>query len=519
MTRWLFSILVLLICVADSHATDLDTIGVTRLQAIDPTLVGTGITVAQPEALDSSTSPAFEDNPAAVGQPEALFTWISTNGTSTVFPNALGTESYHADAVAGNFFGPSTGVAPGVAHADNYEADYFYEFVITPLASIADRVVNQSFAFGSDPPQQTADTAYDNYIDTFTNVFSSAAGLPPTVGAPGTAYNCIAVGSYGVVGTPNSPVGPTLDNGRSKPDMVAPADEESFAIPYVAGAAAVLLQAGERGDGGSNNIAAATDLRTVKALLLNGALKPSNWSHTTNAPLDTNYGSGVLNLYYSYEQLAAHQQAFSKSTSELAGTAHPPVSNAGHIPSLLGWDFQTISNPALDDVVNHYCFSVSSNSTLTATLVWDRAFGATGINNLDLYLYNATNGALIALSVSTVDNVQQIYVPSLAAGQYDLQVLKLGTSSPSYTPSETYALAYQFFPITIAPLVAVPQGSNCVISWPSSPTAYILQQTASLTPPIAWNTVNVPAWITNTVVWATLPDTSGTSFYRLVQQP
>jgi len=237
--------------------------------------------------------------------------------------------------------------------------------------------------------------------------------------------------------------------------------------------------------------------------------------------LDTRYGAGVLNVYYSYEQLAAHQQRFTTSTSELSGSAHPPVSNAGDIASLLGWDFQTISNPTLKDIVNHYCFNISSNSgaafTLTATLVWDRAQGASGINNLALYLYNATNSALIAASVSTVDNVQHLYVPHLAAGQYDLQVLKLDTVSPSYTPSETYALAYQYFPIAAPPLSVTPEGSNCVISWPSSPTVFILQQTASLTPPISWSTVSNPGWITNSVVEVSVPNSGATSFYRLVR--
>ena len=49
-------------------------------------------------------------------------------------------------------------------------------------------------------------------------------------------------------------VGPTLDNGRSKPDIVAPGTVISLTAPYVTGAAAVLVQAGARGDGGTNTI-------------------------------------------------------------------------------------------------------------------------------------------------------------------------------------------------------------------------------------------------------------------------
>jgi subtilisin family serine protease len=86
---------------------------------------------------------------------------------------------------------------------------------------------------------------------------------------PAHRYNCISVGAYGG----GSSIGPTLDNGRAKPDITAPAGETSFSTPHVAGAAAVLMQAGLRGDGGGDTNSAA-DIRTVKALLLNGASSP-----------------------------------------------------------------------------------------------------------------------------------------------------------------------------------------------------------------------------------------------------
>ena len=55
-------------------------------------------------------------------------------------------------------------------------------------------------------------------------------------------------------------------------------ESTSFSTPQVAGAAAVLMQAGLRGDGGSDTNAAA-DIRTVKALLFNGAVKPADWTN------------------------------------------------------------------------------------------------------------------------------------------------------------------------------------------------------------------------------------------------
>ena len=110
-------------------AGDLDTMGVTLLRGMDSTLTGSGISVAQAEAQDVGTND-WEMDPPYVGQPVSLFTWINTNGSATNFPNTLGTLSGHGHAsnVAYDFYGSAAGVAPGVLHVDNYEADYFIAY-------------------------------------------------------------------------------------------------------------------------------------------------------------------------------------------------------------------------------------------------------------------------------------------------------------------------------------------------------------------------------------------------------
>jgi len=496
------------------RAGDLDTMGVTLLRATQPTLNGAGIVVAQAEALNSSTSPDFEVNPAAVGLPESLFQWISTNGASTVFPNALGTESGHADVVADFFYNTSLGVAPGVAHVDNYEADYFFQYVVQAGISISNQIVNQSFAFFADTSdQEQIDSIYDNYIYDNGNTFASAPnGNNNSVGAPGTAYNCIGVGAYGVGAVITD--GPTLDNGRSKPDIVAPGVETSFTTPYVAGAAAVLAQAAAAGNGGVNT-SAASNAMTIKALLLNGALKPFDWAHTTNAPLDTRYGAGVVNLFYSYQQLAGGQHAYTSENMVSSGGAHPPISSGQDVGALAGWDYESMSLFPLEDTVNHYLFNVASNSTLTATLVWERHADETSVNNLALFLYNATNAALITSSVSTVDNVQHVYLPHLTPGQYDLEVVFYDANEVSL--SENYGLAFQFFPISPPNLSITAAGTSAVITWPWSPTVYTLQQTSSLSAPVTWSNVTATEWITNTTVWTSLNASTGASYFRLVR--
>src|SRR5262249_26710500 len=150
--------------------------------------------------------------------------------------------------------------------------------------------------------QQAIDLAYDNYTVTNHTLFVSGAGNGGSVCPPSTCYNGLSVS----VNNGLSSIGPTVDNGRCKPDITASAQGAltSFSTPYVAGAAAVMLQAALRGDGGGTGTTnSAADLRTVKALLLNGAVKPSGWTNANFSPLDARYGAGIVNVFNSYAQL------------------------------------------------------------------------------------------------------------------------------------------------------------------------------------------------------------------------
>jgi hypothetical protein len=419
---------------------DLETIGVTDLRALVPSLNGTNVPVAQPEAVNPA--PSWQVNPAAVSQPPSLFGWFASNGFSTNFPNALGQESGHADQVAGLFYGAATGVAPGLSHVDNYEASYFFALIQTQ-APLTARVVNQSFVFTGQ--ETSVDADYDNHAARFNTLFVSGAGNTGSVRSPGTAYNGLAVGAYG--GT--SSIGPTSD-GRCKPDVAAPASFTSFSAPLVSGVASLLIQAGLRSDGGPFTATAATDSRTVKALLLNGAVKPADWTNGVTSPLDARYGAGIVHALNSYHQLRGGQYAPILTTTALSGSPHLPPANTNEIPVRRGWNLRALSNARNQDVVDHYFFTLPSAPlgafTLQATLVWQRQRNQSAINNLDLFLFSASTSALVASSQSPVDNVEHLLAIGLPPGRYDLQVLKNGTPGQRLTASETYALAFEFGP-------------------------------------------------------------------------
>ena len=512
---------------ATGRAQNLDTIGVTLLQSVTTNLNGMGIRVAQPEA-DFDLGTNWEVNPGVAGRLAGLFTYTSGNGSTNVFPNSLSSESGHADGVAQFFYGIPNGVATNAAHVDNYDADYFYNNIIAAVSppNINDPVVNQSFIFGnvstniptptnylSVSDQQQIDSDYDNYASHFKTLFVSGAGNSGPVCPVATCYNGIGVAAYGG----SSSFGPTLDNGRAKPDITAPAGVTSFSTPQVAGAAAVLIQAGLRGDGGGDTNSAA-DIRTVKAFLLNGAIKPADWTNNAPSPLDTRYGAGVLNVFNSYQQLVGGKHGYIVSTTVSAGGAHPPTGATGTVGVLSGWDFNTNSSSVPNDKMNHYYFNVTNGAsnapfTVTATLVWNRQQNQSGINNLDLFLYDTANSNLVACSTSLVDNVEHIFIPCLPQGRYDLQVWKAGGLN-TVSFSETYALAWAF----VAPTLSIAKSAtNVALTWPVYPAGFRVEAATNLVSPV-WSTNNLSSpVITNSLNSLMLNATNAQQFFRLRQ--
>jgi len=519
---------VLAVVLADifsGRAQSLDQIGVTLLRTQTTNLDGTGIRVAQAEAnTDSNTNDPsmFEVNPTAVSFPTNRFTYSSDAGTTNTFPNLVGNESGHADGVAGIFYGLPGGVATNVAHVDNYDADYFLTTYIEVLSppNVNAAVVNQSFTFGNltASSQQQIDSDYDNAAAQNKTLFVSAVDNGGNVHAPGTSYNSIGVACAGAADS-HSSTGPTIDNGRCKPDLTVPAFSTSDATPCVSGAAAVLMQAALRGDGGSDTNSA-FNIRTIKALLLNGAVKPADWTNANSSPLDVRYGAGVLNVFNSYEQLVGGKQSYTAATTIASGGAHPPTGATGTMSVLSGWDFNTNSSGNSSDAVNHYYFDATNNLSgakfnATATLVWNRQQNKTDINDLNLFLYNCANSNLVACSTSRVDNVEHIFVPQLAPGRYDLQVWK-AAGIPVVnivSAAEPYALAFAF---TTTKLNLTRAGTNAVLTWPVYPAGFCVEATTNLATP-TWNTNNFSAALTGSTNILTVTMTNAAQFFRLRQ--
>lgn len=437
-------------------------IGVAALQQANASIDGSGVAVAQVEASAGYYNPpgdptaymsVFEPNPTNLNQSASKFTYIDYSPTPTTFSS--GQYSGHAEDVASLFYGNTgSGVAPGVSSVYVYEADYYYYNTVAneyaPVGSTSGgvptdaspAVVNQSFIWeGADANVISEyNYGYDNYAATYNTLFVSAAGDGTTtsttpasyVNPPATAPDGISVGALGLPNVTGS-------------DITAPGSATSYTAPLVSGVATDLVQAAREDIGGVGTATDASNIMTIKALLLNGATKPAGWSNTPTTPLDPVYGAGVVNAYNSYENLAGGQYAASTTTSQAAASSVQFQLDKNAIEnSIVGWNLATITSSSSQEAIDHYDFSlpnVGNNVTysLTATLDWNIQAYQSYMNHLDLYLLNS-NGT-VAESISPVDNVQQLVVNGLLPGNYDLAVLKQGGAF--VTPSEVYALAWR----------------------------------------------------------------------------
>jgi subtilisin family serine protease len=295
-----------------------------------------------------------------------------------------------------------------------------------------------AFNFSAGYPTDQDDDSFAQQIDSAVDL----SGVPIVVGAgnynaavsqsryvfsPGIAYNVITVANADDKGTTdrsddtiaaNSSLGPTA-GGRKKPDLTAPGTSiysanydwegnlglnpdfvaktgTSMAAPHVTGATLLL-----RPFSGS--------LLATKAVLINTA------EDRGDPGWDPAWGWGYIDL----------GRAFNHRYDYTWNYVYPTT------PSAL------------------YRVAVSPPSaSVKATLVWNRhpgfTFGCPGppyqtLNDLDLYLYDESNGNLLDSSVSTVDNVEQVE-GSASSGA----VLRVHAYCADWGGlySEKYALAY-----------------------------------------------------------------------------
>jgi len=421
---------------------------------------GAGVSVSMVEAVQGTnpnTDPYFPVSPAYVPSvasdpptPDDFLFGAGTDplGVGVTFIDGSNKRanglSGHSAGQASVIFGNLQGLAPAVTQVTVYEANHYLNSVLNTNRTTAPlpqnfRVQNHSWvgSFGEtvaaeDPQNVKALRRFDYAVDNA----NGGQGLTAVVGLNNFSnmpyllshsYNGIAVGrsdgihSTGLTRTddPAVPGDNAYGPGRSKPDLVAPKPNAGQSIStssstsHVSAIATMLHQSGAGTD--------AVRGETMKAILMAGATKEGfpAWTRTPSQPLDDTFGAGEVNVFHSYKIQRGGQYL---------GSTLEPVAAAGSY----GWDYQTfVQNSPL-----YYDFMVEEGSRaeqFSVLLTWfarvdNLNSGLPTVANLNLALYDSSDGFLqtlgdpLAVSNSTVDNVEHIYLTDLGPGRYTLEI-------------------------------------------------------------------------------------------------
>jgi hypothetical protein len=410
------------------------------------TQAGAGLTVAVVEApVGSGLAYAPDANTAAL----AGKTITLQSGPSPVSGHATGTTV--------RFVGDPTSMVPAVPAVDVYSAGNFLDHLglgvaAPPFAFGGVQVISNSWVVSQVsasvvPVVQQWLRRLDDVVDRYGIVVVAATANSATLPALlAHSYNGIVVGRS--VGGGVGPTWLTGSEGRSKPDLVVTTDvntpNTSLGTPTVAAAAAFLLEAAAHQGWPATEVAGAQAPQVVKAILMAGATKGVGWHKGDPAPvddvaipLDDHLGAGELDLFAGYRILAAGSQ--------------PPGSVAE-----VGWDYGKLSTGSQRTYALHV---TQAGFDLTVSLAWHRhvtgytvALDPVVLTDLDLTLFRLgpTGATLVSESRSTVDNVEHLYLPDLAPGDYLLQVEGVAGQR-----EEQYGVAWQ---LAAPPLPPAPAG-------------------------------------------------------------
>jgi hypothetical protein len=426
--------------------------GVYALRELDPNLTGAGVKFA----VISRSYTYIDDEPQNDYRPDISHNCFKTSQFgfkdqaklpagisphSTAICSILfgeGSDAYHPE--IGQFY--YEGAVPR-AQADIYEFWHFVRSnVFTQIPPNAD-IITASFGSPFEHPwTRGIELLAESYGIVVVASIGNGADAHSPVFYPGAGANIIGVGVVDSVNTEDlatnlahfalaypehSSTGPT-DNGRCKPDIVAPGNclvavlndpnsyeptgnGSSFSTPIVSGAIGLLIQKAKENPDLSPAISPNGGNCVIKAILMNSATKLPYWhkgqlqdDDDYVSPLDYVQGAGMLNAVSAYEHL-------------VAGLSKP-----GEVPTI-GWDLNLLDK--IQTPQNSYEIRIDEpvDKFITATIVWNRHYNIEypfesapdKDCNLRLELWgtdpdNPNKDDRLDYSDSNVDNVEHIHI-------------------------------------------------------------------------------------------------------------
>ena len=449
----------LLFCSMATHADIKADLGYTSLVSLlgAATPDGTGVAVMQVEA-GTNFAPDLS-NAQFAGK---TITDFSAGPSPSI--------SSHATGVGTRFYGNTLSLTPAVDDIGIYSVNAFIfeylNFNNLPRAApdvVNRRVGNHSYVGGNfedingDPvPSATSNVlrrldwliSEDEFIHIAApNNGVSVQDLPLST----AAFNVITVGRSDALHlTSVSSLDTVYIANRAAIHLVVPEVFSSTAAPYGASAASLLVNAADANplwsDGNTTNRAGALinnagRSEVIKASLMAGAsrltvnsvfagdvrdYRVDGINQTVNG-LDVRYGAGQVNVFNAYNILSAGEQSSNQD-------------GAAGIAGYSGFDYDPNfgGSSGSNSTAEYDLGTASGNQFFAASLVWNldvtgpswpSAFNDTAIRrNFDLELIDTTGGSsiVVASSLSSVDNTENIWLELVAGRDYRLRVTRPG---------------------------------------------------------------------------------------------
>jgi hypothetical protein len=392
---------------------------------------GANVPVGQAEAYFSNGyAPDFGD-PQFMGK-----TFVLKSGPST--------PSGHATLVGWYLYGTSTGISPGIAQVECYEASnwlgpgFLNGTGATPPKLATVKIFNNSWVGsggGTNVWLRKLDYAIATQQLVVCNGVNNGTG-PLDYPLLSHSFNAIAVGRSDGLHKAGTTFAALDGPGRQKPELVAPGPATSFATPLVAGAASLLVETA-RTDPALSVDPDAERADLLKAVLMAGAKHRPGWSNgapasgplrgSTSQPLDPLNGADQIHVDRSHWILTGGAQPSGSSTP-----AAPVARHAGWSEAIIGasqsrwWRFEVEARKGFVSVIATWNREVAAS------------FGAWSMPDLDLELWRLDAAGIPqslvgdpgipyfaagnVQSTSPVDNVEHLFIHGLRPGSYALEL-------------------------------------------------------------------------------------------------
>lgn len=339
----------------------------------------------------------------------------------------------HATAVATYIAGPqSAGQGVRAVHAwtvNDWMGDGYLRVNGTddPRNDHPARVFNHSWIAPTSPAAPLILRRVDHVIDNqdvlvVVGVDNKPGEIPALLAS---AYNTISVGAPS--GNNSDELTAVEGEGRCKPEIVAPGNLTSWTTGVVTGVCAALLEYADRLAKADDKNKNAARSEVIKAVLLAGADRSSNWQPPEGEPLDRKLGAGMVDIDRSLVMLAGGHVEPNKPTNQRYGWSFAQVepgklhthdftvdAEQGQVGIALVWHRRVLGGKA----------KLVNEATGETRDIWNPSAFIPDLNLGLMKINDDGSETMIATSVSQVDNVELIHLPQLEPGKYTLRVAR-----------------------------------------------------------------------------------------------